>query len=359
MRQMISLAIGSINQATAGYSNAGGEGLSLVSLDETTLQWYPIAHHTIANPSFLSVNPLSHIIYATQEISDEEEGQISALTFSMERQEITLLGSQPTGGRIPAHNMVTGDRHFVLVANYGSRLEDPDFSLSVLPIASDGRITPYCDGVKLHGVPGPVPDRQHRSHAHMVMETASGAIFVADLGLDLLIQYHLNSQGKLTEIARLNLPAGCAPRHMVQHPRAPLLYIVGELDSTVNVIAQEARGFELVQTLSTLGSQVQSYAADIHLSPDGKFLYISNRGEDSLSCFAVDEVTGLLNLRQIIATGGQFPRNFALTPSGQHLLVAHQNSEAITLLRRDADTGKLTLTDKTIAIANAVCIKCF
>jgi len=360
MSQIVTLAIGSINQATAGYQQAYGEGLSLFSFDEERLEFRRIAASNIANPSFITVDPISHMIYATQELADEEEGQVSALSFSPQTGEIVQLNSQPTGGRIPAHNMITRDGRFLLVANYGSFNHPPDCSLSVLPILPDGRLDKPCDGVKIQGAPGPVQDRQQRPHAHMVLEAVeNGTIWVADLGLDQLIRYRLNEQGKLNETGRLTMPAGSGPRHMTLHPSGQFLYVVGELDSTVSTFRQSKSGFELIQTLSTIENDVESYGAELHLSPDGRFLYISNRGEDSIACFAVEDTTGLLILQQIIASGGKTPRNFALTPSGQHLLAAHQNSEAITILRRDAQTGKLTPTFKTIAIAHAVCIKPF
>jgi len=359
--QPLYLAVGSLNREAPYFQGARGEGLTIFSFDEDALGWTRLANtSTIDNPTFLSVDAASGIVYANSEVFGWHEGTVSAFRFSPATKTLTYINKQPTLGSISAYNMVSRDRRFVLVANYSMGSDGPDQSVAVFPIRKDGGLAPAATSVRLDGPLGPVADRQERPHAHIVSEIPEGGVvLVADLGLDQVVEYALSNDGTLMRSASVTLPAGAGPRHVAQHANGRFIYISNELDSTVSFVARDAGSMTLKQTLSTIRPGVESHGADIHLSPDGRFLYCSNRGEDSIACFMVDQATGQLTLQDIQPSGGKTPRNFALTPSGRHVLVANQNGDAIVIFRRNEETGALTDSGKRIEIGTPVCVRPF
>lgn len=361
MGQQLYLAVGSLNREAPYFQGARGEGLTVFAFDEATLDATRIAGtSTVDNPTFLSVDAASSVVYANSEVFGWHEGTVSAFRFSPEAGTLAYLNKQPALGSITAHNMVTRDRRFLLAANYAMGEGGPDQSVAVLPILGDGSLGPATASVRLEGRLGPVADRQERPHAHMVSEVPEGgAVLVADLGLDQIVRFALQEDGRLMQQAAVALPAGAGPRHIAQHPNGRYVYVSNELASTVSLILREAAGMKVVQTLPTIRAQAESHGADIHLSPDGRFLYVSNRGDDSIACFAVDQTTGHLTLQDITPSGGATPRNFALTPSGRHLLVANQNGDAIVVFRRDEATGALSDAGRRIEIGTPVCVRPF
>ncbi len=358
---LVYLAIGSLNREAPYFQGARGEGLTIVSFDEDALEWRHLAGtSTIDNPTFLSVDAASGVIYANSEVFGWHEGTVSAFRFSPETKALTYLNKQPTLGSIAAHNMVSRDRRFVLVANYAMGGDGPDQSVAVFPLREDGGLAPAAASVRLDGPLGPIADRQERPHAHMVSEVPEGgAVLIADLGLDQVVAYALPADGTLVRTASVALPAGAGPRHIAQHANGRYVYVSNELDSTVSFVLRRSGSMTVEQTLPTIRPGVESHGADIHLSPDGRFLYCSNRGEDSIACFMVDQATGQLTLQDITSSGGRTPRNFALTPSGRHVLVANQNGDAIVIFRRNEATGALTDSGRRIEIGTPVCVRPF
>ena len=361
MGQQLYLAVGSLNREAPYFQGARGEGLSVFAFDEDTLDARRITGtSTIDNPTFLSVDAASGIIYANSEVFGWHEGTVSAYRFLVEAGDLVYLNKQPALGSITAHNMVSHDRRYVLAANYAMGGDGPDRSVAVLPILVDGSLGAPVASIRLEGTLGPVTDRQERPHAHMVSEVPEGgAVLVADLGLDQIVRFALEGDGRLVRQAAVALPAGAGPRHIAQHSNGRYLYVSNELASTVSFIRRDASGMTVEQTLPTSRPGVESHGADIHLSPDGRFLYCSNRGDDSIACFRVDQSTGQLSLQAVTPSGGATPRNFALTPSGQHLLVANQNGDAIVIFRRDMATGALSDSGKRIEIGTPVCVRPF
>jgi 6-phosphogluconolactonase len=357
--QQLYLVVGSLNREAPYFQGARGEGLTIYAFDETSLEWQRIAGtSTVDNPTFLSVDATSGVIYANSEVFGWHEGVTSAYRFSPADRSLTYLNKQSTLGSIAAHNMISRDRRFLLVANYAMGEGGPDRSVAVLPIMADGSLRPAVSSIRLQGALGPDKDRQERPHAHMVAEVPDGAsVLVADLGLDRLFQFQFGADGRLTETCSVMLPPGSGPRHFAQHANARYVYVSDELSSAVSFIERGNGGMRLVETLPTIRSGVESHCADIHLSPDGRFLYCSNRGDDSIACFLVDQGTGCLTLTDITPSGGATPRNFALTPSGRHLLVANQNGDAIVIFKRDEETGALQDSGKRIEIGTPVCVR--
>ncbi|MBP1884142.1 lactonase family protein [Sinorhizobium mexicanum] len=361
MGQQFYLAVGSLNRQAPYFQGARGEGLTIYLLDEKKLEWNRIVGtNTVDNPTFLTVNAATGVIYANSEVFGWHEGTLSAFRFEAKDGLLSYLNKQPTLGSIAAHNMVTRDRRFVLVANYAMGSGGPDKSLAVFPVMTDGCVGPATASLRLDGKLGPIGDRQERPHAHMVTEVPEGgSVLVADLGLDMVAEYRLAENGALSLIASVCVPAGGGPRHIAQHSNGCYVYVSNELASTVSFIRRSPGALSVKQTISTVRPGVESHAADIHLSLDGRFLYCSNRGDDSIACFSVEQETGTLTLLDIVSSGGATPRNFTLTPSGRHMLVANQNGDAIVIFRRDEETGALTDSGKRIEIGTPVCVRPF
>lgn len=355
------LAVGSLNREAPYFQGARGEGLTVYEFDEETLTAERIAGtSTIDNPTFLSVDAVSGVIYANSEVFGWHEGTTSAFAFDAESKTLSYINKQPTLGSISAYNMVSKDRSFVAVANYAMGSGGPDRSVALFPVRADGGLLPANASIRLQGQLGPDKARQERPHAHIVTETPEGGILLAaDLGLDSVFALSLDDDGNLCQKGAVKLPAGAGPRHIAQHKNGAFVYVSNELQSSVSFIRRNGFEMQLIETLPTISGDVASHAADIHLSEDGRFLYVSNRGDDSIACFSVDQENGRPTPLAVIPCGGDTPRNFALLPGGRHLLVANQNSDAIEILARDGDTGLLRDTGKRIEIGTPVCVRPF
>ena len=257
--------------------------------------------------------------------------------------QLTFLNRQSSEGAGPCHLSVDRTGRVVLVANYASG------SAAVLPVGGDGRLGEASEKVQHQGS-SVNPQRQEGPHAHSITPSADNRFaLVADLGLDRIMVYRLDSSaGRLTPNdppwAAVNPGAG--PRHLAFHPTLPLVYVVNELGNTVTAFAWEARrgALQEAQTISTLPPDFRdtSYGADVHVAPSGRFLYASNRGHDSIAIFSIDRATGLLSAVAHQPTLGKWPRNFVIDPTGNWLLAANQESDSVVVFRIEAETGRLS-----------------
>jgi 6-phosphogluconolactonase len=267
-----------------------------------------------------------------------------------------FMNQQPSSGADPCHLAVDPSGRHLLVANYSSG------TIAVLPFASLGRLSPS-SSVHDHRGSGPNPVRQTGPHAHAVVFDPSGRfVFEADLGADRIHLFRFDpASGRLDpdQARDTALPPGAGPRHLAWHPSGRLLYAINELGSTITAFLFDALSGELtaVQRVSTLpdGFTGPSTAAEIAVLPNGRFLFASNRGHDSLAVFAVDPSSGRLTAAGHVPAGGMGPRHFAVDASSRWLLAANQGSDAITLFRLDADTGHLTPAG-AVAVPSPVCV---
>ncbi len=207
-----------------------------------------------------------------------------------------------------------------------------------------------------------VHPNQEKSHIHFAEMTPCGKyLLVCDLGTDEVYSYRPQEDGSLQEHFRVKLPAGFGPRHLTFHPEIPLVYVLGELSSQIMVLAADPGTGMLwqKQIIVMLPESFKDFnaGAAIRISADGKYLYASNRGHDSIAVFSVKE-NGLLQLEGHTPTCGKTPRDFALSPEGDFLVAAHQDSDGLTLFARDKMSGKLTLCQKEIYAPECVCV-CF
>lgn len=311
----------------------------------------------IPNPSYLDFHPGQNFLYAVNESQDFAGGNgggVSAL--SIESDAPSVLNQQPSHGTDPCHISVEQMGRFALVANYSSG------SVVMFPIQADGRLGPAAEIVQ-HSGSSVHPGRQAGPHAHCILPDPTNRFAIAvDLGLDKFLVYEMDlERGKLKKHAEVGVQAGAGPRHLTFHPKGKFAYLVNELNATLVGYRyhSEAGSFEELQTVPALPGDFtgENLCAAIKVSPDGKFLYASNRGHDSIVCFRIDENTGMLTYRSHTSTGGKEPRDFAIDPSGNFLLAANQKSHTIVTFKIDVESGDLSRTGHEVELSMPVCLK--
>lgn len=342
------------------YTGQKSRGIYTADLDLATGKLTePRLAAEAVSPSFVAIHPSGHWLYAVSEIDDlngRKTGGVSAFAIEADGG-LRLLNQQPSEGRGPCHVTVDPSGKFALVANYGSG------SAAALPIEADGRLGPASSVVQHEGK-SVDPQRQEGPHAHSINLDAAGRYaFVADLGLDQVKIYRFDaSSGKLTpaDPAFVTLAPGAGPRHFAFHPRGDRAYVNNEMTSTITALhyAPEAGALQETQTLSTLPSPTPGNStAEVQVHPSGRFVYVSNRGHDSIAGYAIDPDNGRLTALGNTPTGGRTPRNFGIDPTGQYLLAANQGTDNVVVFKIDAKTGKLTPTGQEIAVGAPVCVK--
>ena len=310
-------------------------------------------------PSFVAVHPNRRFLYAVGEVakfSRKKSGAVSALAIDRSTGQLTLLNQAPSGGPGPCHLVVDQTGENLLVANYSGG------SVAVLRIGHDGRLGAQTAFVQ-HAGSSVHPRRQRGPHAHSInLGPGNQFAFAADLGLDKVLVYRFDAAaGTLAACDPAAVKPGAGPRHFAFHPSGKFAYVINELDSTVTVFAYDsaAGALSVVQTVPALpqGFDGVSWTAEVQVHPSGKFVYGSNRGHDSIVVYAVDGDKGTLALVEHEPTQGQTPRHFGIDPSGRYLLAANQKSDSIVVFRIDAETGQLTPTGQVIAAPSPVCVK--
>lgn len=315
----------------------------------------------VVDPSFLALDSRRRYLYAVNEVTEfggKQSGAVSAFAVDRKTGSLRFLNQQPSLGGAPCYVTVDATDRFVLVANYLGG------NVSVLPVRDDGSLGEATDVQQFAGS-SINRERQEAPHAHCILlDNTNRHAYACDLGTDKIMLYRFDEKfGKLipNEAPFVSVKAGAGPRHLTFHPRNRYAYVANELDLTVTAFEHEqAKGtLKELQTVSTLpdGLTAASTSADIHVSPDGKFLYISNRGHDRLAAFKIDARNGRLSLIAHTPTQGKTPRNFTIDPTGAFLLVANQNSDSIVTFRIDKQTGRLTPTGHVAEVPSPVCLK--
>ena len=352
---MVRVLVGSDNRTAE--RNFGDCGIAVYSFDEASRAVELLGVEAgIDNPAYLAV--ADDCVYAVSEVLSWQECTVSAYRLDAGEGRLTFLNKQPTRGLTSCHVAVLPGKRLV-VANYSDGAGGPDQAVCFYPLAADGLIGSP-DGSAAHrGEPGADPERQARSHAHCTVASVDGrAALVADLGLDSVIVYA--AEAPVRELCRLRLPAGHGPRHIAVHPNGRTVYVLNELQPLLSVLDWDGARLTHERDVETLGEQAGTTAsagAAIQLSPDARFLYTSTRGPDCLTVFALGEAGTTPERVEVVPCGGRWPRDLGLTPSGAHLIVANQFSDALAIFARDAATGRLSDTGGRIAVRAPKCVK--
>ena len=344
------------------YSGAMSKGIYHSTLDLGTGQLSPpqLAAE-IKNASFVAIHPSRKFLYAVSEISDFQGkplGGVSAFAIDRASGNLTLLNQQSSEGAGPCHLVVDATGKNVLVANYGGG------SVAALPIDSaTGKLSAASASIQ-HTGSGVDKSRQEKPHAHSInLDAKNRFAFAADLGLDKVLIYRFDAD-KGTLVAN-DPPAGVVapgsgPRHFAFHPSGRFAFVNNEMTSSVTAFQYDAEKGSLteVHTLSTLPNEVKGNStAETVVHPSGKFVYVSNRGHDSIAIFTFDEASGKLTAAGHCLTGGKTPRNFNIDPTGQFLLAANQGTNDVFSFRIDPKTGQLTATGSKIEVGSPVCVR--
>ena len=315
------------------------------------------------DPSWVVIHPNGKFVYAVNESG--KKSSITAFALDAKSAKLTQLNQLPALGEDPCYLSFDKTGKYLFVANYTSG------NVVVFPILADGKLGEHTADIKNAGALGPNKERQEAPHAHWVEPSAGNRFaYVADLGLDRVLIYPFDAaKGTLTAPSgagsgaegafSVKLTPGTGPRHAAFSSNGNFLYVLGEMQSTVSVFANEHQEvWRPVQQISALPELFtgRNDAAEIAIHPSGKWLFTSNRGHDTIAVFTINHTDGTLRKTGDFPTGGQEPRHFAIDPTGQFLLAENQNSNTIVVFRIDSATGVLTKVSETTDIPSPVCL---
>ena len=334
------------------YTEGGSEGIYSFSLNPVTGK---LTDHGLAaktnNPSFLAMTSNGKFLLAVHETKGENGsnmGFIESFSVAKDGVHLTSLSKVSSGGAHPCYVSVN-QKGYVLAANYTGG------NVALFRLDESGKLSDTLN-VQQHYGNGPNKERQTVPHVHSAFfEPGSDRIFVADLGIDQVSVYKIdNKNSKLTKasVPAIIMTPGSGPRHLAFHPSMKMVYVVNELACSVSVVSLNKDGsFTTLETVSSLptGYNKPNTCADIHISKDGRFLYASNRGLNSIAIFSVETKTGKIVQIGQEPTHGDGPRNFTLSPNEDYLLVANQKTQNIVAFKRSPKTGKLLYTDQVKA----------
>ena len=339
------------------YTSGKSKGIYVYNFDASTANANYISVAEAKNPSYLAIAPGGNFVYSVDENSGQQ-GDVSAFSFNKTNGQLQFINKQQSGGEDPCFISVNNTRKWAIVANYTGG------NLSALPIKTDGSLSPVAELIQHTGT-GINKERQEKAHVHSTFLTPDEHfIFTADLGTDKLTIYRFspNSNKPLAAIkdSVVNVLPGSGPRHFAFHPTKPYVYVIEELTGTVDAFSNHNGKLTHFQRISSVPKDFKGDdgSADIHVSPNGKFLYASNRGDaNSIVIYAIDSATGKLQVKGFQSVLGKHPRNFIIEPTGKFLLVANRDTDNIVIFKINQQTGLLEPTGKQIEVPNPVCLK--
>ncbi len=359
------------------YTEKDSKGIYAYSFDAASaeLTSLGVAAETV-NPSFLAIDPTNRFLYAVNEVQTYKgarTGAVSAFAIDRKNGKLALLNQVASQGADPCYIAFDKTGKYALVANYTGG------TVAAFPVQSDGRIGEASAVLHDTGTLGPNKERQDAPHSHWIEASAHNRyVYVSDLGLDRVLIYAFDAaKGTLTKGASpsssaksgapdagdsfsATLAPGTGPRHAAFSKDGDFMYVLGELDSAVTVFSNDQKEtFHSMQRISGLPARFsgRNDAAEIVIHPNGKFLYTSNRGHDSIALFSIDNKNGTLTLVEHFPTQGKEPRNFEIDPTGKFLFAANQETNNIVVFRIDQSTGKLSPTGKTLSVPAPVSLK--
>jgi 6-phosphogluconolactonase len=340
--------------------NGKSEGIYVYTFNSKNGKTKFISSVKTSNPSFLAISADQQKLYAANENGDSTNngGYVSAFGFNKKNGTLTFLNKQPSGGNHPCYVACDNSGKWLFAGNYSSG------NFSIFPLNENGSIGIAKNNVQHFGK-SINKERQQSPHVHGTFLIPDNKFFlVPDLGIDKVMVYQFNSTtGILTEAKTpfMQFQGGAGPRHLDFHPSHKYVYVTEELSGAVAAFTFSDEGkLKLFQTISSVPESYKGSlgGADIHVSPDGRFLYASNRGElNDIVIYRIDTATGILTVAGHQSSLGIKPRNFNFDPSGNFLLVANQESDNIIIFKINKQTGLLTDTGKRVNVPNPVCIK--
>lgn len=340
------------------YTGGKSEGIYVYTFNSANGTYKEVSHVKTSNPSFITISPDQKFVYAVHEEAGNngKGGEISAFSFDKRTGVLTYLNKQSTNGDHPCYVDIDKTGKWVVAGNYSSG------SLSVIPVNSDGSLDSEVRHIRHEGS-GTNKQRQEKPHVHCTLFSEDNKfLYVPDLGIDKVMIYSFDqATGGLVPAKQPFAKSvdGSGPRHITFHPNNKYAYLIEELSGTVVAYKHKKGALKQIQRVSTMPVGDSSFAgsADIHVSPDGRFLYASNRStSNTIAIFQVNKNGKLVPLAHQ-STLGNGPRNFNFDPSGDFLLVGNQNSDQIVIFKRDKDLGLLTDTGVRIDVGKPVCLK--
>ena len=341
------------------YQERGSKGIYAYGFDSKNARLSAMGLQVEAsNPAYLRLAPKHHVLYSVNEIDNyqgQQSGAISAYRTDAKTGALSLLNQVSSVGAGPCYLSLDKTGKFLLTANYGGG------SVAAIEVLPDGKLGKATASVQHHGS-SVHPDRQKGPHAHFIETTFDNRFaIVADLGLDQLLVYKFDSsKGSLIPAATpfAKLQSGAGPRYFAFHPNHRYLYLVNEITSSVTVFSYDAETgtLEEKQTISTVLQDFKGHsdASEIHMDASGRFVYVSNRGPDTIAVFRINPTNGTLEMVETVASGGKRPRCFAIAPSGNFLLAANQDSDNIVTFRIDPKSGRLSKVGATEGVISPV-----
>jgi 6-phosphogluconolactonase len=347
------------------FTEHGGDGIYLAELNPSTGDLGTIRLvGDVRKASFLALHPNHRYLYSTCEVDnyhDAKGGAVAAFKIDSATGNLTLLNHQSSSAEGPHYLSLDREGKNALVANYHGG------GVAVLPIRADGTLRSATSRVLHHGS-SVNKSRQTGAHPHAIeVDPTNQLVFVPDLGLDKVIAYRFNAAAGTIVASHshdLATSPGAGPRHITFHSNGKWAYVINELDSTVIGLRYESQTgaltqINIVSTLPAGATQKDNLTGEIVVHPNGKFLYASNRGHDSIAVFAIDQASGQLSSLGHCLAGGRTPRNFNIDPSGKYLLSANLGSDSVTVLPIDPITGKLSRAAHEIKVIQPYCIQFF
>ncbi len=362
-------ADGVYNLLVGTYTDGGSDGIYVYRFDTKTGSVAPVSSTKTVNPSYLLPSRDGRTVYAVNELPGDngpadQRGGISAFRFDAKTGALTFINRVSSEGNDPCHLSLSPDGKYLVTANY-SVAANPGGSFAVFPLREDGAVGQAALTVHHQGS-GPVKGRQDGAHAHSAVFSPDGrTLFVQDLGADKIFGYRYTVDGSRglispTDTRYTPVKAGSGPRHMVFDANGRYAYVTSELNAAVEVFGHQDGKLTPVQTvpMAAPGFKGKVGGAAIHLSPDGRFLYASNRGDaNEIVIYAVNPADGRLKTVGRQSSLGRTPREFLIDPTGKWLIVGNQDSDTFYVFRRDAETGKLDANPQKVTVGKPVDFK--
>lgn len=337
----------------------GSEAVYVYELNNETGKLTKVASSSdVINPGYITVSPDGKYIYASSDAKTPNYGTVSSFAFDADKKTLTFLNQQKTGGENPVYVNVDKTGKCLINATYNQA------TISVFPILDNGKIDSIAQHFKFMEGSSVDPKRQEKAHTHsVVFSPDSKTVLFADLGADKILQYPFDATQKqpllATKSTFINTKPGSGPRHITFSKDGKLVYSIEELAGMISVYDFSENKLKEIQRIATHPDKIKDgfESSDIHISPDGKFLYASNRGkENNIAIFKILN-DGKLESVGYQKTGGKHPRTFAIDETGKFIIVTNVISQDVTVLKINKETGLLKKVGKPVKIKNVTCVK--